>query len=177
MSRVAKAPISVPSSLQVMVNGQKVSVKSSSAELVLNIHPLVLPMFENGILSVKPVVNTTDANAQAGTARALLANMVHGASKGFERKLLLVGVGYKAAVQGNSLNLSLGFSNPVIYKLPPGIKALTPTPTEIIVSGAWLDQVGQTAAEIRAFRPPEPYKGKGVRYENERVVIKETKKK
>lgn len=177
MSRVAKAPISVPSSVQVSINGQQVSVKGASAELKLNVNTLVMPVFENGILSVKPVVDTTDANAQAGTARALLANMVNGVSKGFERKLQLVGVGYKAAVQGDSINLALGFSHPVVHKLPAGVKAETPTPTEIILKGADKQVIGQTAAEIRAYRPPEPYKGKGVRYSDERVVIKETKKK
>lgn len=177
MSRVAKAPISVPSSVQVTVNGQVVSVKGSSSELKLNVNSLVMPVFENGVLSVKPVVDTTDANAQAGTARALLANMVNGVSKGFERKLQLVGVGYKAAVQGDSINLALGFSHPVIHKLPAGVKAETPTPTEIVLKGADKQVIGQTAAEIRAYRPPEPYKGKGVRYSDERVVIKETKKK
>jgi large subunit ribosomal protein L6 len=177
MSRVAKAPISVPSSVQVTVNGQVVSVKSGNAELKLNVNSLVMPVFENGVLSVKPIVDTTDANAQAGTARALLANMVNGVSKGFERKLQLVGVGYKAAVQGDSINLALGFSHPVIHKLPAGVKAETPTPTEIILKGADKQVIGQTAAEIRAYRPPEPYKGKGVRYSDERVVIKETKKK
>lgn len=177
MSRVAKAPISVPSSVQVTVNGQVVSVKGGSAELKLNVNSLVMPVFENGVLSVKPVVDTTDANAQAGTARALLANMVNGVSKGFERKLQLVGVGYKAAVQGDSINLALGFSHPVIHKLPAGVKAETPTPTEIVLKGADKQVIGQTAAEIRAYRPPEPYKGKGVRYSDERVVIKETKKK
>lgn len=177
MSRVAKAPISVPSSVQVTVNGQVVSVKGGNAELKLNVNSLVMPVFENGVLSVKQIVDTTDANAQAGTARALLANMVNGVSKGFERKLQLVGVGYKAAVQGDSINLALGFSHPVIHKLPAGVKAETPTPTEIILKGADKQVIGQTAAEIRAYRPPEPYKGKGVRYSDERVVIKETKKK
>lgn len=177
MSRVAKAPISVPSSVQVTVNGQVVSVKGGSAELKLNVNSLVMPVFENGILSVKPVVDTTDANAQAGTARALLANMVNGVSKGFERKLQLVGVGYKAAVQGDSINLALGFSHPVIHKLPAGVKAETPTPTEIVLKGADKQVIGQTAAEIRAYRPPEPYKGKGVRYSDEYVRRKEAKKK
>lgn len=177
MSRVAKAPISVPSGVQVVVSGQTVSVKGGSAELKLDVNSLVMPVFENGVLSVKPVVDTTSANAQAGTARALLANMVHGVSKGFERKLQLVGVGYKAAIQGDSINLALGFSHPVVHKLPAGVKAETPTPTEIILKGADKQVIGQTAAEIRAYRPPEPYKGKGVRYSDERVVIKETKKK
>ena len=145
MSRVAKAPISVPSSVQVTINGQQVLVKGASAELKLNVNTLVMPVFENGVLSVKPVVDTTDANAQAGTARALLANMVNGVSKGFERKLQLVGVGYKAAVQGDSINLALGFSHPVVHKLPAGVKAETPTPTEIILKGADKQVIGQTA--------------------------------
>ncbi|WP_370262791.1 50S ribosomal protein L6 [Limnobacter sp.] len=177
MSRVGKAPIKVPAGVQVTVTGQQVAVKGSSAELKLSVNSLVKPKFEDGVLSVQPVNDSTDANAQSGTARALLANMVQGVSKGFERKLQLVGVGYKAAVQGDSLNLALGFSHPVIHKLPAGVKAETPTPTEIIVKGADKQVVGQTAAEIRAYRPPEPYKGKGVRYADERVVIKETKKK
>ena len=177
MSRVAKAPISVPSGVQVTVSGQNVSIKGASSELKLTVNSLVVPVFENGVLSVKPIEQTTSANAQAGTARALLANMVTGVSKGFERKLQLVGVGYKAAVQGEVLNLALGFSHPVNHKLPAGVKAETPTPTEIIIKGADKQIIGQTAAEIRAYRPPEPYKGKGVRYSDERVVIKETKKK
>jgi large subunit ribosomal protein L6 len=177
MSRVAKAPISVPSGVQVSIAGQQVSVKGANAELKLSVNSLVMPVFEDGILSVKPVADTTEAQAQAGTARALLANMVNGVSKGFERKLQLVGVGYKAAVQGDSINLALGFSHPVVHKLPAGVKAETPTPTEIILKGADKQVIGQTAAEIRAYRPPEPYKGKGVRYSDEHVVIKETKKK
>ncbi|HEY1059170.1 MAG TPA: 50S ribosomal protein L6 [Limnobacter sp.] len=177
MSRVAKAPIAVPSSVQVVINGQNVTVKSGNAELKLCVNPLVAVIFADGVLSVKPVEDSTEANAQAGTARALLANMVLGVSKGFERKLQLVGVGYKAAVQGDSLNLALGFSHPVVHKLPAGVKAETPTPTEIILKGADKQVIGQTAAEIRGYRPPEPYKGKGVRYANEHVVIKETKKK
>lgn len=177
MSRVAKAPINVPSGVQVSIAGQSVSVKGSSAELKLNVNSLVMPVFEDGVLSVKPVADTTEANAQAGTARALLNNMVQGVSKGFERRLQLVGVGYKAAVQGDAINLALGFSHPVLHKLPSGVKAETPTPTEIVLKGADKQVIGQTAAEIRAYRPPEPYKGKGVRYVGEHVVIKETKKK
>lgn len=177
MSRVAKAPIAVPKSVQVTVAGQLVTVKSSSAELKLNLHSQVVAKFEDGVLSVSTVSDLPGAMAQAGTSRALLANMVHGVEKGFERKLQLVGVGYKAAVQGNELNLALGFSHPVKHQLPAGVKAETPTPTEIVLKGADKQVIGQTAAEIRAYRPPEPYKGKGVRYANERVVIKETKKK
>jgi large subunit ribosomal protein L6 len=178
MSRVAKAPIQVPSGVTVAISGQTVSVKGAKDELKLVVNDLVVPSFADGVLTVKPLNEVgTEDNAQAGTARALLANMVVGVTKGFERKLQLVGVGYKAAVQGDSLNLALGFSHPVVHKLPAGVKAATPTPTEIILTGADKQVVGQTAAEIRAYRPPEPYKGKGVRYSDEHVVIKETKKK
>lgn len=177
MSRVAKAPIPVPSSVQVTIAGQLVTVKSGAVELKLTLNDLVAAKFEDGVLSVAPVSDVVGSMAQAGTARALLNNMVNGVVKGFERKLQLVGVGYKAAVQGDVINLSLGFSHPVNYKLPAGVTASTPTPTEIILICANKQVVGQTAAEIRAYRPPEPYKGKGVRYSDERVVIKETKKK
>lgn len=177
MSRVAKAPISVPSGVKVAISGQTVNVKGSSGDLSVSINHLVTPVLDGEILSVKPANESTEAMAQAGTARALLNNMVKGVSVGFERKLQLVGVGYKAQVQGDAVNLSLGFSHPVLHKLPAGVKAETPTPTEIIIKGACKQAVGQTAAEIRAYRPPEPYKGKGVRYSDERVVIKETKKK
>lgn len=177
MSRVAKAPINVPSGVQIQITGQDVVVKGSSTQLALTMNSMVTAEVNDGVLQVKPVVDSADAMAQAGTARALLNNMVIGVTKGFERKLQLVGVGYKAAVQGDAVNLALGFSHPVLHKLPAGVKAETPTPTEIIIKGASKQSVGQTAAEIRAYRPPEPYKGKGVRYSDERVVIKETKKK
>jgi len=177
MSRVAKAPIKVPGGVQISINGQEVVVKGSSTQLTLVMNPLVGAEIQGDVLSVKPVSADASAQAQAGTVRALLNNMVIGVTKGFERKLQLVGVGYKAAVQGDSLNLALGFSHPVLHKLPSGVKAETPTPTEIIIKGANKQAVGQTAAEIRAYRPPEPYKGKGVRYSDEHVVIKETKKK
>jgi len=177
MSRVAKAPINVPSGVQIQITGQDVLVKGSSTQLSLTMNSMVTAEVNDGVLQVKPLLDSADAMAQAGTARALLNNMVIGVTKGFERKLQLVGVGYKAAVQGDAVNLALGFSHPVLHKLPAGVKAETPTPTEIIIKGASKQSVGQTAAEIRAYRPPEPYKGKGVRYSNERVVIKETKKK
>jgi len=177
MSRVAKAPINVPSGVQVQITGQEVVVKGSSTQLSLVMNSMVTAEINDGVLQVRPLVDSADAMAQAGTARALLNNMVIGVTKGFERKLQLVGVGYKAAVQGDAVNLALGFSHPVLHKLPAGVKAETPTPTEIIIKGASKQSVGQTAAEIRAYRPPEPYKGKGVRYSDERVVIKETKKK
>jgi large subunit ribosomal protein L6 len=177
MSRVAKAPINVPSGVQIQITGQEVVVKGSSTQLSLTMNSMVTAEVNDGVLQVKPLVDSADAMAQAGTARALLNNMVIGVTKGFERKLQLVGVGYKAAIQGDAVNLALGFSHPVLHKLPAGVKAETPTPTEIIIKGASKQSVGQTAAEIRAYRPPEPYKGKGVRYSDERVVIKETKKK
>jgi len=177
MSRVAKAPINVPSGVQIQITGQDVLVKGSSTQLSLTMNSMVTAEVNDGVLQVKPLLDSADAMAQAGTARALLNNMVIGVTKGFERKLQLVGVGYKAAVQGDAVNLALGFSHPVLHKLPAGVKAETPTPTEIIIKGASKQSVGQTAAEIRAYRPPEPYKGKGVRYSDERVVIKETKKK
>jgi len=177
MSRVAKAPINVPSGVQIQITGQDVVVKGSSTQLSLTMNSMVTAEVNDGVLQVKPLLDSADAMAQAGTARALLNNMVIGVTKGFERKLQLVGVGYKAAVQGDAVNLALGFSHPVLHKLPAGVKAETPTPTEIIIKGASKQSVGQTAAEIRAYRPPEPYKGKGVRYSDERVVIKETKKK
>jgi large subunit ribosomal protein L6 len=177
MSRVAKAPIIVPGNVQVVVAGQAVTVKGPNGELSISINSLVTPAFEGNVLSVRPVGDSTESMAQAGTARALLNNMVKGVSVGFERKLQLVGVGYKAQLQGDAVNLSLGFSHPVLHKLPAGVKAEVPSPTEIFIKGACKQAVGQTAAEIRAYRPPEPYKGKGVRYSDERVVIKETKKK
>jgi large subunit ribosomal protein L6 len=177
MSRVAKAPINVPSGVQIQITGQEVVVKGSSTQLSLTMNSMVTAEVSDGVLQVKPLLDSADAMAQAGTARALLNNMVIGVTKGFERKLQLVGVGYKAAIQGDAVNLALGFSHPVLHKLPAGVKAETPTPTEIIIKGASKQSVGQTAAEIRAYRPPEPYKGKGVRYSDERVVIKETKKK
>lgn len=177
MSRVAKAPISLPKGVKVTISGQTVNVNGSNGDLSVSINSLVTPVLDGEVLTVKPVQETTEAMAQAGTARALLNNMVKGVSVGFEKKLQLVGVGYKAQVQGAAVNLSLGFSHPVVHALPSGVKAETPTPTEIIIKGADKQAVGQTAAEIRAYRPPEPYKGKGVRYSDERVVIKETKKK
>jgi large subunit ribosomal protein L6 len=141
------------------------------------VHPLVSVAHEDGELKVSPVTETKEAWAQAGTTRALLDNMVVGCSAGFERKLTLVGVGYRAQAQGNNLNLTLGFSHPVNYPVPEGIAVATPSPTEIVVSGADKQKVGQIASEIRGFRPPEPYKGKGVRYADEQVLRKEAKKK
>lgn len=177
MSRVAKAPISIPQGVQVSITGRRVVVKNGAVELSIGLHPLVVVVQEGGLLCVKPLDDSREANAQSGTARAILANMVLGVTKGFEKRLTLVGVGYKAALQGDVLNLALGFSHPVLHKLPAGVKAEVPSQTEIVIKGADKQSVGETAAKIRAYRPPEPYKGKGVRYANEHVVIKETKKK
>jgi large subunit ribosomal protein L6 len=177
MSRVAKAPVPIPSGATVEISGKEVKVKGSKGSLTWTLHPLVEISEENGQLKVSPAVDTKEAWAQAGTTRALVNNMVVGCSGGFERKLTLVGVGYRAQAQGNNLNLSLGFSHPVNYPVPEGISIVTPSPTEIIVSGADKQKVGQVASEIRGFRPPEPYKGKGVRYADEFVRRKEAKKK
>ena len=175
MSRVAKAPIAVASGLDVKINGQHVTIKGGKGQLELDVHESVEVSLEDGALSVKPV---NDASwAMAGTMRALLNNMVVGASEGFQKKLQLVGVGYRAQAKGKVLGLSLGFSHPVDYPVPEGITIETPSQTEILVSGSDKQKVGQVAAEIRSFRPPEPYKGKGVRYADERIIRKEAKKK
>lgn len=177
MSRVAKNPVVVPKGAEAKITGQLLSVKGPLGTLELSVNSAVRVNVANDAITFEPVDESRDANAQSGTARALVANMVTGVTKGFERKLTLVGVGYKAAVQGNVLNLALGFSHPVNHKLPEGVRAETPTPTEIIIKGVDRQKVGQVAAIVRSYRPPEPYKGKGVRYSDERVVIKETKKK
>jgi len=178
VSRIAKAPIEIPSGVQIEIEGQDVKVKGAKGSLAWTVHPLVSVVQDGGKLKAIPR-NEGDkqAWAMAGTTRALLANMVTGCASGFERKLTLVGVGYRAQAQGKNLNLSLGFSHPVNYPVPEGIEIATPSPTEIVVSGADKQRVGQIAAEIRGFRPPEPYKGKGVRYSDEHVVRKEAKKK
>jgi len=178
MSRIAKAPIGVPSGVQVEITGQDVTVKGAKGSLGWTVHPLVTIAKEDGQLKVAPVdEGNKEAWAMAGTTRALVANMVTGCSSGFARKLTLVGVGYRAQAQGKMLNLSLGFSHPVNYPVPEGIEIATPSPTEIVVSGADKQRVGQVASDIRALRPPEPYKGKGVRYADEKVLRKEAKKK
>ena len=177
MSRIAKAPITVPSGISIDISGQAVTVKGSKGKLEWSVHPLVSVKQDNGELRVAPVVESKEAWAMAGTTRALLSNMVVGCGDGFERKLSLVGVGYRAQAQGKTLNLSLGFSHPINFPVPEGIQIATPSPTEIVVSGADKQRVGQVASEIRAFRPPEPYKGKGVRYADEHVLRKEAKKK
>jgi large subunit ribosomal protein L6 len=177
MSRIAKAPIKVPSGVDVKISGQDVAVKGPKGNLAWSVHKTVSVAFEDGIVSVKPNDDRPDHWAMAGTTRALLNNMVTGVSSGFERKLTLVGVGYRAQAKGKVLNLSLGFSHPIDYPVPEGIEVETPAPTEIIVRGADKQRVGQVAAEIRGYRPPEPYKGKGVRYADEQVARKEAKKK
>ena len=175
MSRVAKAPINVASGLDVKVDGQHVTVKGGKGQLEMDVHESVQVSLDDGVLSVQPV--NDEAWAMAGSMRALLNNMVVGASDGFQKKLQLVGVGYRAQSKGKTLGLSLGFSHPVDYPVPEGITIETPSQTEIVVSGSDKQKVGQVAAEIRSFRPPEPYKGKGVRYADERIVRKEAKKK
>jgi large subunit ribosomal protein L6 len=177
MSRIAKAPITVPAGVTVDLAGQSVTVKGPKGTLSHQVHPTVQVMLEAGQISTRPADDNPAYWAMAGTTRALLNNLVVGVSAGFERKLTLVGVGYRAQAKGDTLGLSLGFSHPVDYPVPAGITVETPTQTEIVVRGADKQRVGQVAAEIRAHRPPEPYKGKGVRYANEQVLRKEAKKK
>jgi large subunit ribosomal protein L6 len=177
MSRVGKMPIAVPQGVDVQIKEDQISVKGAGGTLSLAANSLVKVSNEGGKLSFTPVDESREANAMSGTMRQLVNNMVVGVTKGFEKKLTLVGVGYKAAVQGTKLNLSVGFSHPVNVEAPAGIKFETPAPTEIVVKGADRQRVGQLAAEIRAVRPPEPYKGKGIRYADEKITIKETKKK
>jgi large subunit ribosomal protein L6 len=177
MSRVAKMPIAVPAGTDVAINASSITVKGPLGTLTQPLNGLVKVENNNGTLSFDVIDDSRESNAMSGTLRALVNNMVTGVTKGFERKLTLVGVGYKAAVQGNALNLSLGFSHPVLHPMPEGVTATTPTPTEILIKGIDRQQVGQVAAEVRAYRSPEPYKGKGVRYADEVVKLKETKKK
>lgn len=177
MSRVAKNPIAVPKGVEVNVSSDAVNVKGPKGQLSFPVHPLVKVQEDDGKLHFEATATSTFARAMSGTVRALVNNMVTGVSRGFEKKLTIVGVGYRAAMQGKNLNLSAGFSHPVVYSLPAGITIETPSQTEIVIRGADKQQVGQVAAEIRAFRPPEPYKGKGIRYADEHVVRKEAKKK
>ncbi len=177
MSRVAKKPIPVPTGVEVVISGQEVSVKGAKGSLALTLHDHVGVSQESGELQMAPKRDTREHWAMAGTMRALVNNMVTGVSKGFERRLQLVGVGYRAQAQGNVLNLTLGFSHPVNFKVPAGISVQTPSQTEIVVRGTDKQQVGEVAAKIRGYRPPEPYKGKGVRYADETVILKEAKKK
>ena len=177
MSRVANAPVELPSGVEVKLNGQDVSVKGGKGELSLAVHNDVELSQEEGMLKVAARNQDRGAIAMAGTMRALVSNMVTGVSEGFERRLELRGVGYRAQAQGKTLNLTLGFSHPVNHAVPDGVEVETPSQTEIVVRGVDKQRVGQVAAEIRAYRPPEPYKGKGVRYVGEHVVMKEAKKK
>ncbi len=176
MSRVAKQPVELPKGVEFKMDGRTAKVKGSNGELSLDVHASVDIAEEGNQLNISAASPERDALALAGTTRALLANMVTGVSKGFEKKLQLVGIGYRAKAQGKVIDLTLGFSHPVKYQVPEGITIETPSQTEIVVKGADKQAVGQVAAQIRAYRPPEPYKGKGVRYADERVVIKEAKK-
>ena len=177
MSRVGKMPVTVPQGVDVAINEAHISVKGTGGNLSIANNALVKVVHTADSLSFAPANESREANAMSGTLRQLVNNMVVGVTKGFEKKLSLVGVGYKAAAQGNKLNLAVGYSHPVNFDMPSGIKVETPAPTEIIIKGADRQRVGQIAAEIRAVRPPEPYKGKGIRYSDEKIVIKETKKK
>ncbi|MDP9044324.1 MAG: 50S ribosomal protein L6 [Pseudomonadota bacterium] len=177
MSRVGKMPLSLPKGVDVSVNADQISVKGSLGTLVRPVNALVTIKNEEGKLMFAPANDSVEADAMSGTMRALVANMVNGVSKGFEKKLALVGVGFRAAAAGSKLNLQIGFSHPVSKDMPEGVKVACPTQTEIVISGSDRQVVGQIAAEVRAIRPPEPYKGKGIRYAGEKVVIKETKKK
>ena len=177
MSRVGKMPIAVPKGVDVAITADQITVKGSGGTLTRQMNALVTVKNDNGKLSFAPANDSTEADAMSGTMRALVNNMVNGVGKGFEKKLNLVGVGFRAQAAGSKLNLQIGFSHPVVKEMPPGVTVATPTQTEILISGPDRQQVGQVAAEVRAFRPPEPYKGKGIRYFDERVVLKETKKK
>jgi large subunit ribosomal protein L6 len=177
MSRVGKMPIAVPKGVEVQIMQDQITVKGANGTLVRAAHALVTVTMDGDQVKIAPASDSTEANAMSGTMRALLNNMVNGVSKGFEKKLQLVGVGFRAQAQGTRLNLQIGFSHPVAKEMPAGIKVETPTQTEILIKGADRQVVGQVAAEVRAIRPPEPYKGKGIRYADERVVLKETKKK
>lgn len=177
MSRIAKNPVVVPKGVEVVLNNCELSVKGPLGQISRSMNPAVAVTVEGGEIRFAQIEGADNSKALSGTMRALVANMVQGVTQGFERKLMLVGVGYKAQAQGDKLNLSLGFSHPVVHEMPAGIKVETPVQTEIRIKGVDKQLVGQVAAEIRAYRQPEPYKGKGVRYSDEVVVIKETKKK
>jgi large subunit ribosomal protein L6 len=177
MSRVAKNPVSLPNGVEFQLHQGILNIKGPKGELAMVSNPLVLIEESDGEISFRPVDSEKKSRSMAGTMRSLVNNMVTGVTSGFERKLNIVGVGYRAQAQGGKVNLSLGFSHPVVYELPDGVTAETPTQTEIVLRGADKQKVGQVAAEIRAYRPPEPYKGKGVRYSDEHVVRKQAKKK
>jgi len=177
MSRVGKMPVSVPNGVDVALKQDQINVKGALGALALAQNALVTITQDADKLSFAPANDSRQANAMSGTMRQLVNNMVVGVTKGFEKKLSLVGVGYKAAAQGTKLNLTVGYSHPVDFVMPAGITVATPTPTEIVIKGSDRQRVGQIAAEVRAVRPPEPYKGKGIRYADEKITIKETKKK
>ena len=177
MSRIGKRPVTVPTGVTATVEGQTVKMKGPKGQLSFVVHDDVEVKFENGVVKVAPRVKTNRAQAMYGTARAQVANLVAGVTKGFEKKLEITGVGYRAALQGKNLQLALGYSHDVIYKIPEGIAITVPKPTEITITGNDSQRVGQVAAEIRSYRPPEPYKGKGVKYANEFIFRKEGKKK
>ena len=177
MSRIAKAPVAIPAGVQVKLDGQQLSVKGGNGALEMTVHANVEVKNEDNALQFAPRDGSKQARALAGTMRSLANNMVVGVSQGFEKKLELIGVGYRGAVKGKVLNLTLGFSHPVDYELPEGVSAEMPSQTSVVLKGADKQKLGQAAAEIRAFRPPEPYKGKGVRYADEYVRRKEAKKK
>jgi large subunit ribosomal protein L6 len=177
MSRVGKMPVSVPQGVDVAMKDDQINVKGALGTLALTQNALVTIKNDAGKLTFVPANDSREANAMSGTMRQLVNNMVTGVTKGFEKKLSLIGVGYKAQAQGAKLNLTVGYSHPVVMDMPAGIKVETPTPTEILIKGSDRQRVGQIAAEVRAVRPPEPYKGKGIRYSDEKITIKETKKK
>lgn len=177
MSRIANNPVVLPTGVEVKLDGQHISVKGGKGSMALDVHPTVEVAQEDNQLTFAARNASKESKALSGTMRALVNNMVVGVSEGFERRLQLQGVGYRAQAQGSKLNLQLGFSHPIEYELPEGVSAETPSQTEIVISGVDSQLVGQVSAEIRAFRPPEPYKGKGVRYLDERVRRKEAKKK
>jgi large subunit ribosomal protein L6 len=177
MSRIAKNPITVPAGVELAVSGQNVKVKGAKGAQELDVPAAVTITLDDGVVSVRPTDEASRDFAMAGTMRSIISNMIEGVSSGFEKKLQLVGVGYRAQAQGNKLNLSLGFSHPVVYEIPEGIEIQTPSQTEVVIKGADKQQVGQVAANIRAYRPPEPYKGKGVKYAGEHIIRKEAKKK
>ena len=177
MSRIGKQPVVLPKGVEAKIDANSVTIKAQKGSFTLVLNPYVGVTNDNGTLHVQQKSDLQEANAAAGTTRALLNNAVKGVTQGFQKKLELVGVGYRAQAQGKTLNLTLGFSHPVNYKVPEGITIETPSQTEVIIKGLDRQKVGQVAAEIRGFRPPEPYKGKGVRYSDERVELKEAKKK
>ncbi len=177
MSRVAKMPVAIPQGVDIAINEAQINVKGALGTLAQAQNALVIIKNDDGKLSFEPANDSRQANAMSGTMRQLVNNMVTGVTKGFEKKLSLIGVGYKAQAQGAKLNLTVGYSHPVVIDMPAGITVATPTPTEVVIKGSDRQRVGQIAAEVRAVRPPEPYKGKGIRYSDEKITIKETKKK